>query len=71
MQVRVTLRGEVVEGAGETEQVQLAEGASLDDLLAELAIAPQSVVLALVNETPAARATRLRDGDHVTLGVTS
>jgi len=31
----------------------------------------QAVVLALVNETPAARATRLSNGDRVTLAVTS
>lgn len=71
MDVRVTLRGDVVEGEGETEQVTLADGGSLDDLLAELAIAPQAVVLALVNDKPASRATRLQHGDHVTLAVTS
>lgn len=71
MDVTVTLRGDVVEGEGETEHVTLDDGGSLDDLLAVLAIPPQSVVLALVNETPAARATRLHHGDHVTLGVTS
>ena len=31
----------------------------------------QSVVLALVNDTPASRATRLKHGDHVTVAATS
>ena len=71
MEVEVTLRGDVVEGDGETETVSLQDGASFDDLLAELAIPPQSVVLALVNDTPASRATRLKHGDHVTVAATS
>ena len=71
MDVQVTLRGDVVEGEGETEQVNLPEGATLDDLLAELAIAPQSVVLAVLNDGPASRAARLHQGDRVTLAVTS
>ncbi len=71
MDVEVTLRGDVVQGEPEIEQVTLADGATFDDLLAELAVAPQSVVLALVNNTPASRATRLHHGDQVTVAVTS
>ena len=71
MEVEVTLRGDVVEGDGEVERVSLQDGATFDDLLAELMIPPQSVVLALVNDTPASRATRLSHGDHVTVAATS
>jgi hypothetical protein len=71
MDIDVVLRGDVVAGETETERVSLRDGATLGDLMAELALAPQSVVLALVNEAPGSRATRLTHGDRVTLAVTS
>lgn len=68
MNVTVTLRGELAAGQVQTIEEEIADEATLDDLMAALLVPSGQVQVALVNGIPAARTTRLHEGDQVTLG---
>ncbi len=68
MIVRVKLTGGLREKAPYGNQLQLTEGASIDDVLSKLDIAPPQVQIVLLDGKPQPnRSTAIQDGQEVTI----